>query len=115
MITHYQTLGIPKEADAERVRQAYRSLVKAFHPDIFPAGSEAQAEAGRRIREINVAYSILSHPDKRASYDAQLTKKTISGLAPEHCVKCGTLTLNWRYGESDAVCKACGGKTVATE
>lgn len=115
MTTHYHTLGVPKDASAERVRQAYRSLVKAFHPDIFPSGSGAQAEAGRRIREINVAYSILSHPQKRASYDAQLSKKSLPGLAPERCTRCGKLTLSWHYGEAAAVCKACGGRGAFTE
>ena len=105
--THYETLGIPNDANAERVKQAYRLLVKAFHPDMFPSGSEAQVEAGRRIREINVAYSVLSHPHKRADYDAILTKRN-SELAPAHCVRCGKLTLSWHVDKATALCKACG-------
>ena len=104
--THYETLGISNDANAERVKQAYRSLVKAFHPDMFPSGSEAQVEAGRRIREINVAYSILSHPHKRADYDATLSKRN-SQLSPAHCIKCGKLTLSWHSEKSAALCKAC--------
>jgi DnaJ-class molecular chaperone len=106
--THHEILGIPNDANAGRVKQAYRSLVKAFHPDMFPLGSEAQIEAGRRIREINVAYSVLSHPHKRADYDATLAKRN-SELAPSHCVRCGKLTLYWHKENSTALCKACGG------
>ena len=106
--THYEILGITNDANFERVKQAYRSLVKAFHPDMFPIGSEAQVEAGRRIREINVAYSVLSHPHKRAEYDAALNKSN-SELAPAHCVKCGRLTVSWHKESSTALCKACGG------
>lgn len=109
--THYETLEIANDANAERVKQAYRSLVKAFHPDMFPSGSEAQVEAGRRIREINVAYSVLSHPRKRADYDATLSKSK-SELGPAHCVKCGKLTLYWHTEKSTALCKACGGSEV---
>lgn len=106
--THYETLGIADDTDAERLKQAYRSLVKAFHPDRFPNGSEAQVEAGRRIREINIAYSILSHPHRRAEYDAMLSKSK-SELGPAHCVKCGRLTLYWHTEKFTALCKGCGG------
>src|SRR5690349_14221065 len=107
-ITHYETLGISKDASAERVKQAYRALVKVFHPDMFPIGSEAQIEAGRRIREINVAYSVLSHPHKRASYDATLHKSASeAGMAPARCSRCGKPTLSWQMGKNDILCKGC--------
>ena len=72
MRTHYHTLGIPVDATTERVKEAYRALVKMFHPDLFPSDSDAQAEAGRRIREVNVAYAVLSNPERREQYDAKL-------------------------------------------
>jgi len=53
MSTHYETLGIRKDASAKQVKASYRSLVKLFHPDRFAAGSKAHAEAEKRIREIN--------------------------------------------------------------
>jgi molecular chaperone DnaJ len=55
MTTHYETLGISKEASAERIKRSYRTLVKIYHPDKFPSGSEAQAEAEKQMRDINVA------------------------------------------------------------
>lgn len=32
---HYRTLGIAPDASADQVRQAYRDVAKAFHPDRF--------------------------------------------------------------------------------
>ena len=112
--THYETLGIANDADAERLKQAYRSLVKAFHPDRFPSGSEAQVEAGRRIREINIAYSVLSHPHRRAEYDETLNKRN-SELAPARCIKCGKPTLSWHIEKSTAMCKTCGGSGMSKD
>jgi curved DNA-binding protein CbpA len=108
--THYQVLGIPKESSAERVKHAYRSLVKTCHPDLFPSGSEAQCEAEKRIREANAAYAVLSNPDKRASYDAKSHKQRSPHLEtkPEHCGKCGKLTLYWHTDMNVALCYECG-------
>jgi curved DNA-binding protein CbpA len=110
MSTHYETLGIPREASAERVKRSYRSLVKIYHPDKFANGSEAEAEAGKRIREINAAYAVLSNPRKRASYDAKLDRQASRHVEPEHCVRCSKPTGYWRTERRKvALCYACGG------
>lgn len=70
MPTHYQILGIPRDATAEAVRAAYRSLVKRHHPDVqLDAHPETEAN---RIREINAAYSVLRHSESRRQYDSTL-------------------------------------------
>ena len=83
MATHYELLGIPRVASAERVKRSYRNLVKIYHPDRFPSGSKAHAEAEKRIREINIAYGVLSKPQSRANYDATLQEQTFSRPGPE--------------------------------
>ena len=95
MRTHYETLGISKEANHERIRRAYRRLVKACHPDLFPSGSRAQSDAGERITGIIAAYRVLSNATKRAKYDATLEERACSyrESKPEHYQKCGDLTL----------------------
>jgi DnaJ-domain-containing protein 1 len=112
--THYQTLGIPQEASAERLKHAYRSLVKACHPDLFPSGSEAQAKAQEQIRKVNAAYAVLSSPRKRASYDAKLNQQASSfhKPKPEHCDKCGKPTLYWHTNRDVALCNACAGRST---
>jgi len=111
MSTHYQTLGIPKEASAEQIKRSYRSRVKACHPDQFPIGSEAHAEAEERIRAVNAAYAVLSNPRTRASYDAKLNKQAPphSEPEPQHCGQCGKPTGRWHMHTNVALCHACAG------
>ena len=109
MRTHYDTLGIRKEVSAVQVKRAYRSLVKRCHPDLFPSGSAACIEAEKRMREINMAYAVLSNPRRRESYDGKLceNESRYSQLNPEHCVKCGQPTLYWHTERKVALCEAC--------
>jgi curved DNA-binding protein CbpA len=53
MRTHYETLGIAREADAAQIKRASRSLVKLCHLDLFVSGSAASAEAEKRMKQIN--------------------------------------------------------------
>ncbi len=66
-INYYRLLGIPPDADQQRLKSAYRSLAKRFHPDVNQ-GSEAAADL---FRQINDAYRVLSDPKLRAAYDAE--------------------------------------------
>jgi curved DNA-binding protein CbpA len=110
MTTHYDTLDIPREASAEQIKRSHRRLVKLYHPDKFPSGSAKHAESEKRIREINEAYSVLSKPSNRASYDATLRKRVRhSEVDPEHCVRCGKPTGYWDTLKRVARCNACAG------
>lgn len=64
MSSLYGVLGIPRDADKARVKSAFRSLAKAYHPD-HRGGDE------QRFREISHAYGILVNPERRAAYDAE--------------------------------------------
>jgi molecular chaperone DnaJ len=61
---YYQVLGVPPDADAKAIRNAFRQLARRYHPDV-----SADPDAERRFREIAEAYGVLSDPDKRARYD----------------------------------------------
>jgi molecular chaperone DnaJ len=60
----YEILGVPRTADPDAIRNAYRKLAKQLHPDINkdPAAEE-------RFKEVNEAYSVLSDEQRRAAYD----------------------------------------------
>jgi curved DNA-binding protein CbpA len=113
MLTHYETLGISQSAKSDQIKRSYRRLVKRFHPDLFPDGSEAQARAGERLSHINTAYAVLSNPPKRASYDAKLHRKFTKRTSayeqpePEYCKKCRKPTLYWQVGRSSPLCNDC--------
>lgn len=110
MRTHYKILGVTQGANAEQIKRSYRALVKRFHPDLFPSGSQEQAEASARMREIIDAYAVLSSSSKRVSYDAKLKKRASSGNdpKPEYCQRCGRLTLYWQIGRETPLCDGCG-------
>jgi DnaJ-class molecular chaperone len=113
MFTYYETLEVPQTAKAKQIKASYRALVKRFHPDLFPAGSEAQAQAEEQLRKIIAAYSILSNPQKKSRYDASLTEQRSSSLPqPEYCGKCGKPTLYWHVGKDAPLCNHCGSSPV---
>ncbi len=65
MTDPYQTLGVAKDASADDIRRAYRSLAKKHHPDLNPGSKTAEA----RFKDISGANDLLSDPDKRARFD----------------------------------------------
>jgi curved DNA-binding protein len=62
---YYATLEVPRDADADAIKKAYRRLARKYHPDV---SKEAEAEA--RFKDIGEAYETLKDPEKRAAYDA---------------------------------------------
>lgn len=54
----YEILGLTPGASQGQVKQAYRRLVKIWHPDRF-SDSQQKQEAEAKIKEINVAYNKL--------------------------------------------------------
>lgn len=73
MRDHYATLGISGSASTDEVRQRYRFLAQAYHPDKFP-DPRHKDEAEKAFKEVQEAYRILSDPGRRAAYD--LSKRT---------------------------------------
>jgi molecular chaperone DnaJ len=61
---YYEILGVPRSANPEQLKGAFRNLARKYHPDV---SKEPDAEA--RFKEINEAYAVLSDPEKRARYD----------------------------------------------
>jgi molecular chaperone DnaJ len=62
---YYEVLGVPRDADAAAIKDAFRKLALQYHPDRNKA-----PEAEERFKEIAEAYAVLSDPKKRADYDA---------------------------------------------
>ena len=68
MLNYYQTLEVAPQASQIEIKQAYRRLVKRFHPD-----SQRETANHEKIISINAAYEILSDPQRRRAYDHQLS------------------------------------------
>lgn len=62
----YKTLQVDPEAEAEIIAVAYKRLAAKYHPDVNPA-----PDSGRRMRDLNAAFEVLSDPQRRAAYDNQ--------------------------------------------
>src|SRR6201990_1682257 len=74
---YYEVLGVPRDADQETIRRAYRKLARTYHPDL-----NSDSDAEDRFKELGEAYEVLSDPDKRERFDR--------------------LGANWRQAEQEA-------------
>jgi molecular chaperone DnaJ len=61
----YEVLGVPKSADQDTIKKAYRKLALQFHPDKNPGNKEAED----KFKQAATAYEILGNAEKRAKYD----------------------------------------------
>lgn len=68
-MTHYEILGISKNASQEDIKSAYKKLIKKYHPDLYQ-GDKSFAE--KKAKEINAAYDVLSNENKKAEYDLSI-------------------------------------------
>ncbi|MFW9257995.1 dynamin family protein [Nostoc sp. CALU 546] len=56
----YSILGLQTNASLAEVKQAYRTLVKKWHPDLFVNQPQLQKQAQEKMHLVNEAYTILS-------------------------------------------------------
>ena len=74
----YAVLGVPRTADEDQIKKAFRKLAAKFHPDKSP-GKDNEA----RFKEINRANEVLSDKQKRALYDEFGEEALQQGFDPE--------------------------------
>ena len=73
MPTHYETLGVSKDASEKEIKQAFRALSMKYHPDkVKSKTAEEQKEANEKMQEINSANDVLSDQQQRQMYDMEL-------------------------------------------
>lgn len=66
---YYKILGISRQASAQEIKSAYRTMSKKWHPDINPG-----MDVTSIMQDINEAYAILKDENKKKRYDNEYDK-----------------------------------------
>ncbi|MGB9428641.1 MAG: DnaJ C-terminal domain-containing protein [Gammaproteobacteria bacterium] len=61
---YYEVLGVGRNADADKIKTAYRKLARKYHPDV-----SKETGATEKFKDVAEAYQTLKDPEKRAAYD----------------------------------------------
>jgi curved DNA-binding protein CbpA len=86
---YYRILEVDPSAESEVIDAAYRALTSKYHTD------EEKGIIYRRLKEIDEAYKVLSHPVNRREYDKK-RRREVQGhmmplerpVAPRHWTEC---------------------------
>ena len=62
---YYEILEVPKNANQDEIKKAYRKLAFKYHPD----KNKGDKDKEEKFKEASEAYQILSDPKKREQYD----------------------------------------------
>src|SRR5690242_12361438 len=61
----YDVLGVPRDADEQQIKKAFRKLARELHPDV----NKHDPDAEEKFKEAAEAYEILSDSERRAIFD----------------------------------------------
>ncbi|PDW02756.1 J domain-containing protein [Candidatus Viridilinea mediisalina] len=79
MHDHYETLQVHPKADTEAIRAAYGRMCERYAPERLEGAAEELQQLARQRREaLDHAYAILSDPQLRAAYDAELAATAVT-------------------------------------
>jgi len=70
--SHYDMLGVARNATPEMIKKAYVALVKEYHPDHAGSNEDKQQEYNEHLLQIMAAYEVLGNAESKAAYDAEL-------------------------------------------
>ena len=62
---YYEVLSVERNASGDEIKKAYRTLARAYHPDVNPGDATAE----EKFKEVAEAYEVLADDQKRAAYD----------------------------------------------
>ena len=100
MKNYYSILAVRETADQTEIKQAYRNLMRKWHPDV-----NRHVDATRRSEEVNLAYTVLSCPESRFEHDLQLREAGLSSKplfrkVTIPCLECGAKGQKKLYEQS---------------
>lgn len=89
--SHYESLNVTRDAPAEVIRAAYRSLSQKYHPD----KNSGNRDAEHMMARLNAAYTVLSDSQQRERYDMQLLSSPL--MDPHEAAPAPSLKQLGRY------------------
>ena len=88
MKTPYEILGVPRHADDEEIRAAYRRAAKVHHPDVN-AGDKVAEES---FRHVHAAYEQIKNSEQRVAYEVEQRHRRREKARHFHMVLAGFVT-----------------------
>jgi DnaJ family protein C protein 3 len=77
-INYYEVMEVRKGASVSEVKDAYRKMVRKWHPDRFPDPDEKRA-AEKKMRNVNRAFDVIGNEEKKRMYDQGIDPDTGMG------------------------------------
>jgi len=77
--THYEVLGVDRDASPDEIRKAYIKLSTTYHPDKYHQDREKSKEVEVIYKKMTMASEILLDEQKRYQYDNELPMFDFSG------------------------------------
>jgi len=116
-MNHYDTLGVPRDADISAIVQAWRRAASNYHPDKLTLGvMESKEDFDRRHDEsaakfhaAREAFNCLMDRDLRARHDAALNGAADPGLLSEDDFNVMNTTPEAEFPKVRGVCIMCAG------
>jgi molecular chaperone DnaJ len=62
---YYEVLGVPRDAELQQIKKAYRKLARQHHPDVACDSPDSE----EKFKEATEAYEVLCDSEKRNLYD----------------------------------------------
>lgn len=72
MKNYYEVLNLKRNVSTDEIKKVYKEMASKFHPDKYPENTKFSEDM---MKEINVAYSVLSDLVKRRAYDDWLASE----------------------------------------
>src|SRR5579859_1512690 len=70
-INYYEVLGVDRSASEQQIRERFRKLARANHPDRYADADKADAE--QKFQNLTEALNVLTNPVKRKQHDSELS------------------------------------------
>lgn len=77
----YDILEVSPNASEEVIKNAFRALVKKWHPDM--QSEEEQQQAQEKFKEINLAFEVLKDKERKREYDKYRKEKNSNAFAAD--------------------------------